>query len=120
MTRRGERGSILAQVLMTTMVSAMLCSAILRARLQPALTVARSVGRVQDDLAAEGAVNRVTEVWTRGGICTSDGDRGVRCAGTGCDCACTLDPAERGAEETAVTSSPSPFGAACVLTASRQ
>ncbi|MFI5344811.1 MAG: hypothetical protein ACHQ51_00405 [Elusimicrobiota bacterium] len=114
----GERGSILAQVLITSAIASLLCASILRARLQPALTVAGAVDRVRDDLAAQAAVNRVTEVWTRLGVCKTDGDAGVRCSGSGCDCSCVLDPAERGAAAGTVTSVSS--GGACRLTAARQ
>jgi hypothetical protein len=115
---RGRRGAILAQVLLATMVAALMCSAILRARMQPALTASAAVDRVQDDLSAQAAVNRVNEVWVRLGVCSTDMDRGVRCAGNGCDCNCVLDPAQNGATSSSVTSAAA--GGACVLTASRQ
>ena len=115
---KGRRGAILAQVLLATMVAALMCSAILRARMQPALTAGAAVEHVQDDLAAQAAVNRVNEVWARLGACSTDMDRGVRCAGSGCDCNCVLDPAETGSPVVAVASSAS--GGACALTAARQ
>jgi hypothetical protein len=115
---RSERGSILAQVLVTTVVASLLCASILRARLQPALTTAGAVDRVRDDLGAQAAVNRVTEVWTRMGVCRTDGGAGVRCSGSGCDCSCVLDSAEAGVPAAIVTSVPA--GGACRLTATRQ
>lgn len=115
---RAERGSILAQVLITSAVASLMCAAILRARLQPALTTAGAVDRVRDDLAAQGAVNRVTEVWSRLGACSSDLDSGVRCGGAGCICSCVLEPAQPEAAATTVTSVES--GGACRLSAVRQ
>lgn len=112
----GERGSILAQVLITTAIASLLCVSILRARLQPALTTAAAVDRVRDDLSEQAAVNRVTEVWTRLGVCATDGEAGVRCRGSGCDCACDLDPAEPGAAGAVVASASA--GGACRLTVS--
>ncbi|MDE2509756.1 MAG: hypothetical protein KGL74_01420 [Elusimicrobia bacterium] len=114
----GERGSILAQVLITTAIASLLCASILRARLQPALTTAGAVDRIRDDLAEQAAVNRVTEVWTRLGVCKSDGEAGVRCRGAGCDCSCDLDPAQPYTAGATVASAAA--GGACRLTASPQ
>jgi len=117
---RGERGSILAQVLITTAIASLMCASILRSRLQPALVTAGAVDRVRDDLAAQAAVNRVTETWTRLGACASDLSAGVRCGGAGCDCSCELSPAQPDAAGASVTSTSSSSGGACLLKAVRQ
>lgn len=113
----GRRGSILAQVLILTAVASLMCAAILRSRLQPALTTAGAVDRVQDDLAAQAAVNRVTEVWMRRGACGTDGGAGVLCAGVGCDCACNLLSPET--RRRVATVSSTSYRGVCRLTASR-
>ncbi len=116
---RGERGAVLAQVLMLAVVASLLCASILRARLQPALTTSRVVARVSDDLAAQGAVNRITEVWVRRGTCQTDATNGVYCnrpvsAGP-CDCTCAVDPFS--GKTPVVTVVSTPFGRACSLAA---
>ena len=117
---KDARGSILAQVLIMTAVASLMCASILRSRLQPALVTAGAVDRVRDDLAAQAAVNRVNEVWSRLGSCATDADAGVRCGGSGCDCVCTIAPAQADAAAATVTSSASPPGGVCLLTAVRQ
>ncbi|MBI3564817.1 MAG: hypothetical protein HY079_06445 [Elusimicrobia bacterium] len=112
---RGERGAVLAQVLIMSVVAGLLCAAILRARLQPALTTARLQSRVADDLAASGAVNRVVEVWARKGVCGSDGDAGVACAGLGCRCECVVRPFAESGRSVRVAAAAS--GRACALSA---
>lgn len=112
---RSERGAVLAQVLIFAVTAGLLCASILSARLQPALLSARGSDRVRDDLAAQGAVNRVTGVWTRLGVCASDTSAGVSCGGSGCECNCGVTVA---GETTIVTSTTA--GGACALTAARQ
>lgn len=116
---RGERGAVLAQVLVLAVVACLLCASLLRARMQPALDVARVRDRLADDLAAQGAINRVEEVWTRVGVCASDGLAGVECFGSGaaCDCACNVRPFANGAPAARVVSAP--LGGSCSLTATR-
>jgi hypothetical protein len=112
---RNERGSILLPVLLMAVVAAVMCAAVLRAGFQPALTSVSGVERVSSGLAAQAAVNRVTEVWARLDVCASDVAAGVNCSGTGCTCACSVLPAEPGGAAATVSSSPS--GSACALTA---
>lgn len=107
---RGERGSVLLQVLVVAAVAGVICAAILRARLQPAMAAAGAVNAVTDDLSAQSAINRVNEVWIRNGSCSSDPAVGVSCSGSGCSCTCAV------AGAAAVTSVP--YGGACSLTAS--
>lgn len=78
------------QVLIVGAMAALTCSTILAARLQPALLSARADDRVRDDLAEQGAINRVTDSWNRLGICASEDAAGVRCAGAGCGCSCEV------------------------------
>lgn len=108
MSLSSERGSILAQVLVAVVFMAFLSASILRARLQPAMTVAAGVSRAGEDLAARAALARVTESWTRLGSCASDASAGIICTGSGCNCTCTVGAVA----VTAVAS-----GGACVLKA---
>lgn len=112
---RGERGAVLAQVLMMAVVASVLCAGILRARMQPALTTERVRARVADDLSAQGALNRVTEVWVRKGVCGSDAAAGVACVGLGCRCSCLVRPFTDSARAVTVTARAS--GRACALSA---
>lgn len=120
--RRSERGSVLAQVLMLAVVASLMCASILRARFQPALTTARVVDRLADDLAAQGAINRVNEVWVRNGACSSDGILGVSCSATvgggPCGCSCLALPFATGGPVVSVVSTGN--GGACTLAAARQ
>jgi hypothetical protein len=122
MKAKGERGSVLAQVLMLAVVASLMCATILRARFQPALATARVVDRVSDDLAAQGAINRINEVWVRTGPCSSDGVLGVSCSATvgggPCGCSCLALPFATGGPVVSVVSTGS--GAACTLAAARQ
>jgi len=88
---RSERGSVLAQVLVTMIFMSIISVAVLRARLQPALTAANSVARVKDDLSARSALNRLTESWGALGSCATDAAAGVACSGSGCACSCTVN-----------------------------
>ena len=112
---KGERGAILLQVLVVAMVAALMCATILRARFQPALTAAAGLERISSGLAAQGAVNRVTEVWSRLGTCTTALGAGVNCSGSGCACTCAVSATAPGAYAATVASSPA--GGACALKA---
>ena len=112
---KDESGAILLQVLVATMIASLMCATILRMRLQSALTAAAEVERVSSGLAAQGAVNRVTEVWGRLGTCQSDPSAGVACSGSGCACSCVVSSITPGAYAANVASSA--FGGACALTA---
>ena len=117
---KDERGSILLQVLLMAVVASLMCATILRARLQPALTAASGIERISSGLAAQAAVNRVSEVWARLGVCTSDAKAGIYCSGSGTDCACScvVSASTPGGSAASVKSSPS--GGACTLTAAGQ
>ncbi len=108
-TPSGRRGSILAQVLVLVVVGGLIAVGIIQARLQPALLVSESVLRLGDDMKAQDAINRTTEVWSRLGTCSSDAAAGVACTGAGCSCSCVAATAS-------VSVVPGP-GAACVMTA---
>lgn len=112
-----KRGSVLLEVLMMSVVASIMCAAILRSRLQPALTAASGVERVSSGLAAQAAINRVSEVWGRLGVCSSDVNAAVYCSGIGCGCSCLVSPAAPGSK--AIVKS-SPSGGACALTADVQ
>lgn len=103
-----DRGSALALALITTAVAGLLCASIMQARLQPALTAANAVQRVENDAAEQGALNRVRQVWMAGGSCASDAAAGVACSGSGCSCTCAVAGLGR------VSAAPS--GGACALT----
>lgn len=112
-----QRGSVILYVLLTGLIAAFICSAIVRARLQPALTAANAVKSVQNDTTAQAALNRVQQVWMQGGSCSSDtaaGGPGVACAGAGCSCTCTVTDSATGAVLGTVISKAN--GAACALT----
>lgn len=104
-----RRGSALAHVLVLSLTGALVCGLMLRARLAAATAAAETAGRVRDDLAGQGAINRVVEAWARSGPCASDAAAGVSCSGSGCSCRCDV------AGGVAVTSAPD--GAACALSA---
>jgi hypothetical protein len=115
----GARGSVLLHVLIMSLVTSLMCAAVLRTRLQPALTAADAVSHVQDDLAAQAALNRVTEAWSRLGSCASDESVGIHCEGGGaCACVCAVAAYEPGVSTATVTAAPS--GGACRLTAARE
>lgn len=103
-----SRGSVLAQVLVMILVGGLIVAGLAQARLQPAMLSADYSRRVADTLATRGALNRVTEVWARGGSCSSDLSAGVYCSGSACSCECDLGAA-------VVTAAPGP-GASCLLT----
>lgn len=103
-----EPGSALLQVLVAAAVAGLICASIMRVRLQPALTAANAIQRVENDAAEQGALNRVQQVWMAGGSCASDATAGVSCGGSGCSCTCAV--AGLGTV-TAV-----PRGGACALT----
>jgi hypothetical protein len=104
-----RRGSVLLQVLVASVVGGLICASIMRARLQPAMTVANAVLRVQNDVGEQGALNRVQQVWMAADAsCTSDPAAGVSCRGSGCSCTCAV------AGLGTVTAAPS--GGACALT----
>ena len=105
-----ERGSALLQVLIVAIVAAIICTSIIHTRLQPALTAANAVQRVQNDTAEQAALNRVQQVWMAAGSCASDATAGVSCSGSGSGCSCTCAVAGLGT----VTALPS--GGACALT----
>jgi hypothetical protein len=114
-----ERGSVILFVLVGALVAAIICASIVRTRLGPAVTAANAIQRVQNDAAAQAALNRVTQVWMSGGSCASNmspGGPGVACAGAGCACACTVTDLTSGAVLGTVTSAPN--GGACALTVS--
>ena len=113
---RGQKGSVLAQVMIFTVVAGLMCATVLRSRLQPAVSSARAVNQIKDDLAAQGAINRVVAVWSRSGACASDPAQGVSCLGAGCRCACAVSSA--GAVVADVDSKGA--GRACTLVASRR
>jgi hypothetical protein len=104
-----RRGAVLLQVLVTAVIAGLICASIMRARLQPAMTVANSVQRVENDAAEQGALNRVEQAWmAAGSSCASDNAAGVTCRGAGCSCTCSV--AGLG------TVSAAPSGGACALT----
>lgn len=111
----GRRGAVLLQVLVFGAMAALACSTILAARLQPALLSARADERVRDDLAEQGAINRVTGSWTRLGVCESEPAAGVSCRGAGCRCSCEVEGPGWTARVAAA-----PSEGACALTATRR
>lgn len=90
---RERRGSVLAQVLVLAVVGALIAASIIKARLQPAMAVTLAGQSLKDDLSAQSAVNRLQEVWSRLGTCSSDAAAGVLCSGAGCSCTCELGAA---------------------------
>lgn len=112
---RSRRGAVLLQVLVFGAMAALACSTILAARLQPALLSARADDRLRDDLAEQGAINRVTGAWLRRGVCASEPSAGVSCRGTNCRCSCEVDGP---GWTTRVAAEPSE--GACSLTATRR
>lgn len=87
---RPGRGAVLAQVLVAAVVLSLLCALILRARLAPALTAAKAVDRIRQDLGGQAALNLVSTAWLKGGACASDPELGVSCSGAGCACVCSV------------------------------
>ena len=86
-----NRGAVLIYVLIASVISAIICTTILRTRLQPALTAANAILRVQNDVSAQAALNRVQQVWMANGSCQGDQSAGVSCSPTGgCNCTCPV------------------------------
>lgn len=107
--KRGERGSVLAAVLVLALVGGLIASELVSARLQPSLLAAQRVQRLSDDMAGQAAISRINEVWARLGSCSSDAAEGVSCSGSGCSCTCD--------SATAVVSVRQGAGGSCVMTA---
>ena len=88
--RLSERGSVLAEVLIAMLFMAIVSAAVMRARLQPVMNAAASVARVNEELAARTALNRVAESWTVLESCAMDAAADISCAGFGCNCRCLV------------------------------
>lgn len=108
MSPMGERGSVLAQVLVAMVLMAIITTSIMHTHLQTAVNTANSITRTGEDLAARAALSRLTEAWTRLGSCASDAAAGVVCDGAGCACRCVVG---------SVVVTALPQGGACSLTA---
>lgn len=108
---RGERGSVLAYVLVLTVVMGYIAALILSSRLQASQGTANAVRRTEEDLSIQSAANRVAAAWALAGApCASNASLGVSCSGFGgCSCVCTL------ASGGTVTATPAGSGASCQL-----
>lgn len=85
------KGFILAQVLVMTAVLGLIAALLLRMLLQGGLYAASARESAESLKLSEAALNRVRAAWdANAATCTSRaGD--VACAGSGCNCACTID-----------------------------
>ena len=110
--RGGQRGAVLAYVLVLTVLLGYIGALICSARLQASLGTANAARRTAEDLSVQSATNAVAAAWALAGAsCASNAGMGVSCAGPGgCDCVCTV------ASGATVTASPSAVGSACFLT----
>jgi Tfp pilus assembly protein PilX len=110
---KGERGVVLAQVLVATVILGYLATMILEMTLQPAMYASNATASVTKSKAAEAALNRIQSAWMdNGATCSSHTGLGVRCTvGSGCACVCSV----RGA---AAVSSSGPAAGPCTLAAS--
>jgi Tfp pilus assembly protein PilX len=86
-----DKGFVLAQVLVMTAVLGLVAALLLRMLLQGALYAASARESVDSLKLSEAALNRVRAAWdANAATCTSRaGD--VACAGSGCNCTCTVD-----------------------------
>lgn len=91
MRRRSERGVVLAQVLITTVILGYIAAMILRMVLQPAMVAANATQSASDAKKAEAAINRVQAAWIDGGdVCKSNAGLGVLCYSASCGCTCKV------------------------------
>ncbi len=74
-----ERGVVLAQVLIMTLVLGYIAAMILRMVLQPTMVAANATKTSVDTKKAEAAINRVQAAWIEGGVCTGNARLGVSC-----------------------------------------
>lgn len=108
---RGERGSVLAYVLVLTVVMGYIAALILSSRLQASQGTANAARRTEEDLGVQSAANAVAAAWALAGAsCASNAGLGVSCSGFGgCNCVCTL------ASGSTVRAAPAGVGASCRL-----
>lgn len=108
---RGERGSVMAYVMVLTTLLGYIAALILSSRLQASQGTANAARRTAEDLAIQSAANMVAAAWALAGVaCASNVGLGVSCFGVGgCSCECTL------ASGAKVTAAPA-AGASCQLT----
>lgn len=92
MKRLNERGSVLAHVLITAMVSAMIATGLVRMMLVRHAVIVRATEGAQKKKDAEAALNRLLTTWAANNdYCSSPS--GVTCSGvtTTCSaCTCTI------------------------------
>lgn len=109
--RGGRRGSVLAFVMVMTVLIGYIAALILRSRLQASLGTTNAVRRTTEDMSVQTAANEVAAAWELAGVsCASNVGLGVSCSGAGCSCVCTL------ASGAKVTASPAAVGTSCQLT----
>lgn len=88
---KSERGSVLAYVMILTVLLGYIAALTLNARLQASQGTSNAVRRTAEDLGVQSAANTVAAAWAlAGSACASSVDLGVSCAGAGCNCDCTL------------------------------
>lgn len=108
--RGGQRGSVLAFVMVITVLLGYISAMILSSRMQASLGTANAARRTAEDLGVQSAANTVAAAWAlAGAACASNAGLGVSCSGSGCGCVCTL------ASGAKVTASPAGSGASCRL-----
>lgn len=109
--RGGQRGSVLAYVMVLTVLLGYIAALILSSRMQASLGTANAARRTAEDLSVQSAANAVAAAWALAGTaCASNAGLRVSCSGGGCNCVCTL------ASGAKVTASPAGVGASCQLT----
>lgn len=107
---RGERGSVLAYVMILTVAMGYIAALIMSSRLQASQGTANAARRTAEDLGVQSAANAVAAAWALAGAsCASNAGLGVSCSGGGCSCVCTLASGAR------VTAAPAGVGASCRL-----
>lgn len=88
--RRSQRGVVLVQVLVMSLILGYIAAMILRLVLQPAIFAVNLTESVSKAKTAESAINRVQAAWAEGGVCASNAALGVNCGAGGCGCTCTV------------------------------
>lgn len=75
--RGGRRGSVLAYVMVLTVVMGYISALIMRSRMQASLSTANAARRTAEDMRIQSAVNAVASAWALAGAsCASNGGMG--------------------------------------------
>jgi hypothetical protein len=89
-----SRGSIMAHVLVTGVIVAVIASSLLRMTLLNYTAMARVSSGAQEKKEAEAAFNRVMTAWNAANAVCSNTVSGYSCTGTAGTCGCVCTPSD--------------------------